>query len=98
MMRLCCPAIVRGVCLLAKSAELCCPLCTIDASVLDSRRDAARNASVWWTCSFGLGQSLVWKTLVMPHQVWMLLHLSVVLLYEDGLLPVYAQERTGNTI
>jgi len=27
--------------------------------VLDSRRDAAGNAAVWWTCSFGLGQSLV---------------------------------------
>ena len=29
------------------------------------------------TGSFGPGPSLVWKTLVMPHQVWMLLYFSV---------------------
>ena len=68
------PAIVLGVCLLAKRAELC------------------------WTYSFGLGQSLVVEDVGHAASGLDALVPQRCIAVRNDLLPVYAQERTGNTI
>jgi hypothetical protein len=98
MMRRCWSCYCAGCLSPGEERGACCPLCTIVASVLDSRQDAAGNAAVWWTCSFGLGQSLVVKDVGSAASGLDPLLRQLRIAVRNDLLPVYAQERTGNTI
>jgi hypothetical protein len=56
------------------------------------------NASVWWTCSSGLGQILVVENVGHAASGLDALVPQRCIAVRNDLLPVYAQERTGNTM